>query len=60
MNPDGKVSVDDATCVQLVQSELMTPDDIQMQVADVNRDGSVDITDATLIQMLAAELLSCF
>ena len=60
VNPDGKVSVDDATCVQLVQSELMTPDDIQMQVADVNRDGSVDITDATLIQMLAAELLSSF
>ena len=58
VNLDGRVTVDDATCVQKAQAEIMVPDEVQASAADVNRDGSVDITDATLIQMYAAELIS--
>lgn len=59
-NLDGKVTVDDATCVQKAQAEIMTLDEIQKSAADVNRDGSIDITDVTLIQMFAAELILSF
>lgn len=60
VNLDGRVTVEDATCVQKAQVEVMALDEVQRGAADVNRDGSVDITDATMIQMYAAELIHSF
>ena len=50
VNLDGKVTVDDVTCLQkyLVKSSKLT--EAQLFAADYNKDGKVDATDVTAIQ----------
>lgn len=49
-NLDGKISLRDATYVQLYAADKVTMDENFIPVADVNSDGVVNVMDATLIQ----------
>lgn len=53
-NGDGKISVADATAVQLAVSESTEFTDDQTLIMDTNQDGRVTIADVTLIQLYNA------
>ena len=54
-NRDGRVSIKDATCVQMVLAEFSVSD-FFTPAADVDGNGMVEITDATLIQRWLADM----
>ncbi|MGN1467277.1 MAG: dockerin type I domain-containing protein [Ruminococcus sp.] len=53
---DGKISIQDATTIQLYVAYLTSLTDAQIKVADINSDGNINIFDATEIQLMLAEL----
>lgn len=53
---DGKISIDDVTCVQKYTAELEL-EYIDLKAADVNFDSEINIEDATLIQKHLAGML---
>ena len=53
---DGKISIQDATTIQLYVAYLTSLTDVQIKVADINSDGNINIFDATEIQLMLAEL----
>lgn len=53
---DGKISIDDVTCVQKYTAELEL-EYIDSELADVNFDGEINIEDATLIQKHTAGMI---
>lgn len=56
-NLDGKITVFDATEIQLKAAEYLEFTDEQTKLADVDSNGEVNIFDATLIQMYLAGLV---
>ena len=54
---DGKISVMDATAIQLYKAMMLELTDEQLSNADVDYDGQVSIMDATKIQMFIAQLI---
>lgn len=55
---DGKVSIKDATLIQMYVAKLETLDYIQHQVADCDDKVDVQIFDATTLQMNISKLLT--
>lgn len=56
---DGVISISDATYIQKINAELVTPEnEIVNKLADADGDGSITISDATLIQKYIAEIFS--
>ncbi len=53
---DGKVTIKDATLIQLSLVSLQTLDDKQLKLADCNADEGVQISDATLLQKYIAKI----
>lgn len=53
---NGKISIDDVTCIQKYTAELQV-DKIDFELADVNFDGDIDIQDATMIQKHIANII---
>lgn len=49
-NMDGKVNINDVTCIQKYLSEYITRDKIDLNAADVDMNGVVTIKDATCLQ----------
>ena len=54
---DGKVTVMDATYIQLHLAKMITLSESGLSVADVDKDGKVSIMDATQIQLFIAQLI---
>lgn len=50
VNDDGVVNIVDATLIQRYSTEVMTFNQIELQVADYNNDGKVNVKDCTAIQ----------
>lgn len=50
VNDDGAVNIVDATLIQKYSTEVMTFNQIELQVADYNNDGKVNVKDCTAIQ----------
>ena len=55
VNRDFSLNVVDVTAIQKNAAELMTFDEFEHQLADVNNDGVCDVTDATVLQLLISE-----
>lgn len=55
VNMDGRVTVEDATAIQKYLVELLTEDDINLELADFNQDGKISISDATYIRIAILE-----
>ena len=55
VNRDFNLNVVDVTAIQKSIAELMTFDDFEQQLADLNGDGRHDVTDATMLQLQIAE-----
>lgn len=53
---DGKIGIDDVTCIQKYVAELQI-DHIDSELSDVNFDGDIDIQDATMIQKHLAGII---
>lgn len=53
---DGKIGIDDVTCIQKYVAELQI-DYIDSELSDVNFDGDIDIQDATMIQKHLAGII---
>lgn len=56
----GRVTISDATQIQMYLAKLVDSESIDLELADVNCDGTVDIMDATLIQMFLARIIHCY
>lgn len=54
---DGKISILDATTIQMYKAQLCELDEEQIDLADFLSDGSVNILDATTIQLTLAGLI---
>ncbi len=54
---DGKVSVMDATAIQLHLAQMISCDEVQLKLADTDNDGKVSVMDATQIQLFLAQML---
>ena len=54
---DGKVTVMDATSIQLYKAQMMELNDIQLKNADVDNDNKVTVLDASKIQLFKAQLI---
>lgn len=54
---DGKVSILDATHIQMHLAKLITLTSEQLALADTDRDGKLSILDATQIQLFLAQLI---
>ena len=57
---DGKVTIMDATAIQLHLAQLETLSERALAVANVDRDAELTIMDTTYIQMFLAELIDKF
>lgn len=57
---DGKVTIMDATLIQLHIAQLETLTDIQLKAADTDKNSNITIMDATQIQLLIAQLIEEF
>lgn len=55
---DGKVSVMDATLIQMYKAQMTSLSDDQLKRADTDKDGKASIMDATQIQRLVAQLIT--
>lgn len=55
VNMDGRVTVEDATAIQKYLVELLTENDINLELADFNQDGKISISDATYIRIAILE-----
>ena len=60
VNGDGLVDTTDAKLIMQLDLDLISPADLNMEVADVNGDGLVDTTDAKLIMQLDLGLIETF
>ena len=60
VDSDGKVSVMDATLIQMYKAQMSDLSDEQLKKADTDKDGKVSIMDATQIQRFVAQLISEF
>ena len=54
---DGKVSILDASLIQLHRAQMATIDEANLKLADTDNDGQVTILDATRIQLFLAQML---
>ena len=59
-NGDGKVNINDVTCIQRHVAELETIPEANRQAALVSGEATLSVQDATLIQQYLAELLARF
>ena len=57
---DGKITVMDATTIQLHLAKLETIKESKLDLADTDKNGGVDILDATFIQLYIAKLIDKF
>lgn len=55
---DGKVTINDVTCIQTSIAELPLSGGISQLSADVDGNGEIEISDATLIQQWLAEMVT--
>lgn len=55
VNMDGRVTVEDATAIQKYLVELLTENDINLELADFNQDDKISISDATYIRIAILE-----
>ena len=53
-DPNGYLSISDATMIQKYAADLQKFDSAQTRCGDVNKDGNIDIADATELQMFLA------
>ncbi len=58
VDSDGRVTVLDATVIQLYLADKRALDEVQLKCADADKDGKVTVLDATYIQMFLAGLIS--
>ena len=56
VNFDGEINIVDATMIQRIAAEIITPTEAQKIAGDVDGNGIVTITDATMVQRYAASL----
>ena len=54
VNYDGRITIVDATYIQLFAAEIETPEKFYEELADVDKDGKINILDATEIQKILA------
>ncbi len=57
VNADGKINVNDVTCIQKHIAKIHFLNDGELERADVNRDSKVNINDATTIQKYLARII---
>ena len=56
VNFDGEINIVDATMIQRIAAEIISPTEAQKIAGDVDGNGIVTITDATMVQRYAASL----
>lgn len=56
VNGDGRLSVSDASYLQMALADMVTLDEFQNKAADFNGDGRITVSDVTALQMKLADM----